>query len=325
MRFTMESNCLPNTSFVGLFAVRPVDPLMRERTSLVWPLLIILALVWGSSFILMKRGLYLDGLPMLSPWQLATVRLSVAWLALSPFLIKHHVHLRTHALPLLGAGVLGNGIPAFLFATAQSRIDSSLSGMLNSLTPLMTLVAGVLLFGTRVRLIHVMGILLGLVGAAGLIASGREDGPLMVSFYAALPVLGTVCYGLSGNIVKRHLYSVPPIATAALALTFVGPISLILAFTSGLPKTLSTVPGAWHALGHVVVLAVMSSAVALVLWNVLLQRTSALRASSVTYLMPVVAIGWGLLDGETISGIQFGMIALVLSGVYIVSVAERGR
>lgn len=298
---------------------------MRDRSSLVWPLLIVLALVWGSSFILMKRGLYLDGTAMLSPWQLATVRLSVAWLALSPFLIKHYAYLRKHALPLLGAGVLGNGIPAFLFATAQSRIDSSLSGMLNSLTPLMTLLAGVLLFGTRVRLIHVMGILLGLVGAAGLIASGRVDGPLTVSFYAALPVLGTICYGLSGNIVKRHLYGVPPIATAALALTFVGPISLVLAWDSGLPETLRTVPGAWNALGHVVVLAVMSSAVALVLWNVLLQRTSALRASSVTYLMPVVAIGWGLLDGETISGIQFGMIALVLSGVYIVSVAERGR
>ena len=299
---------------------------MRERSStLVWPLLIVLALVWGSSFILMKRGLFAEGVPMLSPWQLATVRLSVAWLALSPFLFRHHVHLRAHALPLLGAGLLGNGIPAFLFATAQSRIDSSLSGMLNSLTPLMTLLTGALLFNTRARGVHVFGILLGMAGAMGLILSGRNEGPLTVSIYAALPVLGTLCYGLSGNIVKRHLYGVPPIATAALALTFVGPISLILAFNSGLPETLRTVPGAWSALGHVVLLAVMSSAVALVLWNVLLQRTSALRASSVTYLMPVVAIGWGLLDGESISTIQFGMIALILSGVYIVSVAEKGR
>jgi drug/metabolite transporter (DMT)-like permease len=220
---------------------------------------------------------------------------------------------------------LGNGIPAFLFATAQSRIDSSLSGMLNSLTPLMTLLTGALLFSTRARGVHVFGILLGMAGAMGLVLSGRNEGPLTVSIYAALPVLGTLCYGLSGNIVKRHLYGVPPIATAALALTFVGPISLILAFNSGLPETLRTVPGAWSALGHVVLLAVMSSAVALVLWNVLLQRTSALRASSLTYLMPVVAIGWGLLDGESISTVQFGMIALVLSGVYIVSVAEKGR
>ncbi len=297
----------------------------QRPSSLVWPLLITLALIWGSSFILMKRGLYADGVPMLSPWQLATVRLGVAWLALSPFLLRHNAYLRSHFWPLLGAGLLGNGIPAFLFATAQSRIDSSLSGMLNSLTPLMTLLAGLLLFGTRVRGIHVMGILLGLLGAAGLILVARDGGPLEVNAYALLPVLGTVCYGLSGNIVKRHLYSLPPIATAALALTFVGPVALLLAAGSGLDDTLTHVPGAGKALGFVVLLAVMSSALALVLWNMLLQHTSALRASSVTYLMPVVAIGWGLLDGEVIGLRELGMIALVLSGVYIVSIAERGR
>ena len=297
----------------------------HRPSSLVWPLLLVLALIWGSSFILMKRGLFAEGVPMLSAWQLATVRLSVAWLALSPFLIRHHAYLRSHFWPLLGAGVLGNGIPAFLFATAQSRIDSSLSGMLNSLTPLMTLLAGVLLFGTRVRGIHLLGILLGLVGAAGLILAARGGGPLDMNAYALMPVLGTVCYGLSGNIVKRHLYGLPPIATAALALTFVGPVSLMLVAGSGLGDTLATVPGSGRALGFVVVLAVMSSALALVLWNMLLQHTSALRASSVTYLMPVVAIGWGVLDGELIGLRELGMIALVLSGVYIVGIAERGR
>jgi drug/metabolite transporter (DMT)-like permease len=273
----------------------------------------------------MKRGLYADGVPMLSPWQLAIVRLSVAWLVLLPFMLRHHAYLRSHFWALLGAGVLGNGIPAFLFATAQSRIDSSLSGMLNSLTPLMTLIAGVLLFGTRVRGIHMVGIGLGLVGAAGLILVARGGGPLDVNAYALLPVLGTVCYGLSGNIVKRHLYSLPPIATAALALTFVGPLSLVLVAGSGLDDTLASVPGSGRALGFVVLLAVMSSALALVLWNMLLQHTSALRASSVTYLMPVVAIGWGVLDGESIGLRELGMIALVLSGVYIVGIAERGR
>jgi drug/metabolite transporter (DMT)-like permease len=292
---------------------------------MVWPLLLVLALIWGSSFILMKRGLYADGVPMLSPWQLAIVRLSVAWLVLLPFMLRHHAYLRSHFWALLGAGVLGNGIPAFLFATAQSRIDSSLSGMLNSLTPLMTLIAGVLLFGTRVRGIHMVGIGLGLVGAAGLILVARGGGPLDVNAYALLPVLGTVCYGLSGNIVKRHLYSLPPIATAALALTFVGPLSLVLVAGSGLDDTLASVPGSGRALGFVVLLAVMSSALALVLWNMLLQHTSALRASSVTYLMPVVAIGWGVLDGESIGLRELGMIALVLSGVYIVGIAERGR
>ncbi len=294
-----------------------------DRRGGIWLLLIVLALIWGSSFILMKRGLYHDGVAVLTPWQMATARLSIAWLALSPVLLRHAVLLPRHWLPLLGSGLLGNGIPAFLFATAQSKIASSLSGMLNSLTPLMTLLTGALFFSTWVRGIHVIGILLGLVGAVGLIAIGSDSGMPEWSLYAALPVLGTLCYGFSGNIVKKYLYMIPPVSTSALALTWVGPVAILLALTSGLPDKLRTAPHAWSALGYVAVLAIMSSALALVLWNVLLQRTTALRASTVTYLMPVVAITWGLLDGETIGIRQLGMIALVLGGVYIVSIAER--
>lgn len=273
----------------------------------------------------MKRGLYHEGIPVLTPLQVATSRLAIAWLALSPVLFRHIGQLRKHWLPLAGTGLLGNGLPAVFFATAQSRIDSSLSGMLNSLTPLMTLLAGMLFFGVRVRTAHALGILLGLVGAVGLILVKRGDGLPAWSVFAVLPILGTVCYGLSGNIVKRYLYSLPPMATSALALTFVGPVCIGAAWASGLPDTLRTVPHAWSALGHVALLATLSSALALVLWNMLLQHTTALRASSVTYLMPVVAIGWGVLDGERVGLPQLGMIALVLSGVYVVSLAERSR
>ena len=298
----------------------------NERSrSTIWLLLIVLALIWGTSFILMKRGLYHEGIPVLTPLQVATSRLAIAWLALSPVLFRHIGQLRKHWLPLAGTGLLGNGLPALFFATAQSRIDSSLSGMLNSLTPLMTLLAGMLFFGVRVRTAHALGILLGLVGAVGLILVKRGDGLPAWSVFAVLPILGTVCYGLSGNIVKRYLYSLPPMATSALALTFVGPVCIGAAWASGLPDTLRTVPHAWSALGHVALLATLSSALALVLWNMLLQHTTALRASSVTYLMPVVAIGWGVFDGERVGLPQLGMIALVLSGVYVVSLAERSR
>jgi drug/metabolite transporter (DMT)-like permease len=290
-----------------------------------WLVLGFLALIWGSSFILMKRGLFHEGEPVLTPFQLASARLSIAWLALSPILLRHWALIRRHWLPLMGAGVLGNGIPAFLFATAQSRIDSSLSGMLNSLVPLMTLLSGALLFGLRFRGVHVLGVMLGLGGAAALIAMKAETGLPGWSIYALLPVIATVMYGINGNIIKNHLYAVPPMAISALALTFVGPICIGLVFVSGLPETLSTHPHAWNAFGHVVVLAVLGSAVALVLWNVLLKRTTALWASSVTYLMPIVAIGWGVADDERITWGQVGMIALVLGGVYLVSVAERRR
>jgi len=296
----------------------------RDRSpAVVWLLLGVLAFIWGSSFILMKRGLFHEGDPVLSPWQLATARLAIAWLVLCPVLLRHVGLLRKHWLPLLGSGLLGNGLPAILFATAQTRIDSSLSGMLNSLTPLMTLAAGVALFGQRMRGIHLVGVLVGLGGAAGLIHLKTENGTTAWSLFALLPILGTVGYGLSGNIVKQYLYGLPPIAISALALTFVGPLCIVLALTSGLPETLMSHPRGWSAFGHVVALAVMSSALALVLWNVLLQRTTALTASSVTYLMPVVAIGWGLGDGEFITWGQVGMIAVVLGGVYLVSVAGR--
>lgn len=296
----------------------------KERSrSTIWLLLLVLALIWGSSFILMKRGLFHDGVAVLTPWQLATARLSIAWLALSPLLFKHHGLLRKHWLPLLGSGLLGNGVPAILFALAQTRIDSSLSGMLNSLTPLMTLMVGAALFGLRFRVVHVLGVFIGLAGALGLIAFQRGDGMASWSLFALLPILGTLGYGISGNIVKRYLYMLPPSATSALALTFVGPLCIVLALCSGLPAQLAEHPHGWSAFGHVVVLAVMSSALALVLWNMLLQRTTALWASSVTYLMPVVAIGWGVLDGEVIGLAQVAMIAVVLGSVYLVSIAER--
>lgn len=288
-------------------------------------MLLLLALIWGSSFILMKRGLFHEGRPVLTPVQLATSRLGIAWLVLSPLLLRHAAFFRTHWRPLLLAGLLGNGIPAILFALAQSRIDSALSGILNSLTPLMTLVIGASFFGRRLRWVHLAGVAVGLGGAAGLIWLRRPDALPAWSLFAVLPIAGTLCYGISGNIVKARLHALPATATAALALTFVGPACVVMALASGLPSALRTDPDAWGALGHVALLATLSSAFALVLWNALLQRASALWASSVTYLMPVVAIGWGLLDGETITGGQLAMIALVLSGVYLVNLAEARR
>ena len=292
---------------------------------MVWGLLIILALIWGSSFILMKRGLFHEGRPVLNGWQMASARLLIAWLALIPWVLRYFGELKRHWLPLLGTGLLGNGIPAFLYAMAQTRIDSSLSGMLNSLTPLFTLVVGIAVFATRVRAVQVVGVLVGLAGAIGLVALDARTGSFTWSPFALLPIIGTFCYGCSANIVKHKLYMLPATATAALALTFVGPLGAVGCLISDLPSTFRTDPNALRSLGYVAVLAVLSSALSLILWNALLKRTSAVWASSVTYLMPVVAIGWGLLDGEPISWIQFLMIGSILSGVYLVTASERVR
>ncbi len=295
----------------------------RRDEWLKWVIMLVLALIWGSSFILMKRGLYHEGQPVLSAWQMASARLAIAWLTLSPLLVIHWRLYRTHWLPILGTGVLGNGIPAFLFAAAQTHIDSALSGMLNSLTPLFTLLVGVIFFRHQLKVIHIIGILTGLVGAAGLIAWKKADGLPPWNVYALLPVIATALYGCSANIVKRHLHMLPAAATACLALTFVGPIGLLGTFATGLPATLEEHPHGWSSLGFVALLAVFGSAISLVLWNALLKRTTAVWASSVTYLMPVVAIGWGVLDGETLTAPQYAMIALVLCGVWLVTRAER--
>lgn len=292
---------------------------------IAWGILVLLALIWGSSFILMKRGLYHDGVAVLSPLQVASARIGIAWLVLSPLLLKHGHWLRKYWRPLLFAGLLGNGIPAILFATAQTRIDSSLSGMLNGLTPLMTMLFGGLFFGRHLRGIHVIGVLLGLVGAAGLVLNNGGGGLPTWSWFALLAVLGTVCYGINGNLVKHFLHAAPPMAISVLALTFVGPACLVIAWNSGLPEALADTPHAWSSLGYVALLAVLSSAIALVFWNMLLQRASALWASSVTYMMPLVAIGWGVVDGELVNGRQWIMIGVVLSGVYLVHIAERQR
>ncbi|MCB9170966.1 MAG: DMT family transporter [Flavobacteriales bacterium] len=295
----------------------------EHPSALPWVLMAVLSLIWGSSFILMKRGLFEDGRPVLAPLQLAAGRIVIAWAVLSPVLFRHAHYLRTHWRPLLGTGLLGNGIPAILFATAQSRIDSSLSGMLNSLTPLMTLLAGILFFHAPLRGGHFIGIALGLLGAIGLILLKDTDDHATWSLFAMMPILGTICYGLSGNIVKRFLYDVPPVAISALALTFLAPAFIALGFATDIPATLATDPAGWKAMGFVALLAILSSALALVLWNMLLHRVSAVWASSVTYLMPVVAIGWGILDGEHVGPGRWAMVLVILSGVYVVHLAER--
>ena len=287
-----------------------------------WALMGVLALIWGSSFILMKHGLFDHGRPVLTPWQMAATRLSIAWLALSPLLLRHLGLLPRHWKALLATGLFGNGIPAFLFAIAQSHIGSAVAGMINSLTPLFVLVVGATFFNVRLRGVHLVGVALGLAGAAGLILQGNgvNGAP---TFYAACAVVATICYGISANVVKHHLPGLPAAGISALALTFVGVPATVMVFATGVPGTVMNDPAGPKALLHVALLAVLSSALALVLWNRLIQLTTALAASTVTYLMPVIAIGWGLLDDEHITWAHLGLIGAILAGVLLVHLADR--
>jgi drug/metabolite transporter (DMT)-like permease len=288
---------------------------MNNRV-LNWIILIVLALTWGSSFILMKRGL-----DVYSSDEVAALRILIAFLFLSPLIFKHvKKPLLKHWKGFLGMGVLGNFIPAFLFTKAETGISSSLTGMLNSLTPLFTLLLGVLLFKTKTRWINAFGIMIGFVGAIGLLLVGKRvdtDNNLLFGFYV---VLATICYGLSVNIIKKSLNDVNSITATVWALMFIGPIAGLYLFGfTDFTTRLANNPMALNSLGYVSVLAIFGTALSVIIFNVLIRNTNALFASSVTYLIPVVAMGWGIMDGENVQMLHFLWIGLILIGVYLVN------
>jgi len=281
-----------------------------------WIILIALALTWGSSFILMKRGL-----DVYSSDEVAALRIFIAFLFLSPLIFRHvKKPLLKHWKGFLGMGMLGNFIPAFLFTKAETGISSSLTGMLNSLTPLFTLLLGVLLFKSKTRLINAVGILIGFVGAIGLLTVGKTedmDNNLLFGFYV---VLATFCYALSVNIIKKHLGDVNSVTATVWALLFIGPLAgiYLFGFTGFVDKTVHE-PMAMSSLGYVSILAIFGTALSVIVFNVLIRNTNALFASSVTYLIPVVAMGWGVFDGEDVQALHFMWIGLILLGVYLVN------
>ena len=281
-----------------------------------WIILIALAITWGSSFILMKRGM-----DVYSSEEVAALRIFIAFLFLSPLIFKHvKKPLLKHWKAFVGMGVLGNFIPAFLFTKAETGISSSLTGMLNSLTPLFTLLLGVLLFKSKTKWINVVGILIGFVGAIGLLLVGKSEDMNNNLLFGLYVVLATICYALSVNIIKKDLNEVNSIAATVWSMMFIGPFAgiYLFGFTDFTTK-LSSHPMAYSSLGYIVILAVFGTALSVMIFNVLIRNTNALFASSVTYLIPIVALMWGVLDGENVELLHFVWITIILLGVYLVN------
>ncbi|HEX4888733.1 MAG TPA: DMT family transporter [Luteibaculaceae bacterium] len=281
-----------------------------------WAILIILALIWGSSFILMKQGL-----KVFNGTQVGALRLSIAAICVLPIAILSFKKIeRRHIGPLLIVGFLGNGLPAFLFATAQTRLASAQAGILNGLTPFFVFVIGAVFFQLKPNLRSVSGVVLGFLGAAGLILS-RQTGEagLPPMGHSLLIVLATLFYGISANVISHRCKGLKSYQISSVALSFILLPALAVLMYSGAPHVLSTVPGAGKALGYIFVLAVFGTAIAVILFNKLLSETSAMFGSSVTYLMPIVAVIWGLADGEALRWVQGLFTLLILSGIYLVN------
>jgi drug/metabolite transporter (DMT)-like permease len=277
-------------------------------------LLIILTLIWGTSFILIKFGLR-----VFAPNEVGALRVTAAGLFLLPAaLVRIKELTKDHYWKLFLSGMMGIFIPAFLFATAQTRMDSSVAGMLNTLTPIFTLIVGSVVFKQKFRNLAVVGILLGFVGAIVLMfaRSGGELGAINV--FALLIVIACTFYASNLNFIKYKITDLNALTITSVSVLLISPLAIIYLFGfTGFTEKLGAVKGAWKACGFIVLLGVMSTAIATFLFNRLVKMSTPLFASSVTYLMPIVAVGWGLLDGESLGlGHLIGMAA-VITGVYL--------
>lgn len=277
-------------------------------------LLIILALIWGTSFILMKRGLL-----VFSPDEVGALRVTAACVVLLPFAFSNlkAIPRQQYWKPFL-SGMLGIFIPAFLFATAQTRMESSIAGVLNSLTPIFTLIVGVIVFQQKFKPIAAVGLLLSLVGTVLLIMarSGGELGG--VNYYALLILVACICYGCNVNFLKFQFSGLGSMTITSLALLFIGPLAMIYLFVfTDFVANLREVPGAWTACGYIVLLGIMSTSVATLLFTKLIKISSPIFASSVTYIIPIVAVMWGVFDGEHLYAGHYAGMATIIGGVYL--------
>ncbi|GAB4045344.1 DMT family transporter [Spirosoma litoris] len=290
----------------------------QKRPLLAWILLCSLALVWGSSFILIKRSLV-----AFPPEQVGAGRLVFALFFFTPFLARQsrqadvRVAVRHRWVALLASAVIGFVVPAFLFAEAGAHLNSSLAGALNSLSPLFTLILGGVFFGQSLKIRQVAGILLGLGGSL-LLVFFSATGSFQLNKYALLVVLATICYGLNTNLIGRYLSHLPALVSTAWLFAFAGPIALLTLMPTDFLSRVITHENNW-SLGALVTLGVFGSGLMSIFFNRIMQLASPLFAASVTYLIPIVALMWGVLDGETIYPVQFAGMGVCLAGIWLVN------
>jgi len=295
---------------------------MRAEKSLTnsslfpWIILVILAVIWGSSFILIKKGLnYFTSV------EVGALRISIAFLFLLPFVFKRIRRLsRREWKFLILNGMIGSGFPAFLFAKAQTGIDSSLAGILNSLTPLFTLIVSLSFFSLKIRWFNILGVMIGLIGAIGLISiSGGKSFDFNFG-YAVYIIFATICYATNVNIVKYKLKDTDALTITVFSFFTIGiPILLYLLLFTGFINKMTTIPTSWEGLGYIGILAVVGTGMALIAFNKLVKIASPVFAASVTYLIPVVAVSWGMIDGEKITILAFFWMMVILLGVFLVN------
>ena len=309
---------------MGIYSVKnrnfgPIQLQMNDsRRRLFY--LVVLSIIWGSSYILIKKGL--EGFTALQLWG---VRVLMAGLIL--------MLIGSRSLRTIGrdqwkwvalSGLVGSFIPMFLFAWAETEIDSSIASILNSLVPLFTLFVGYALFRISFSMNQLAGVLVGLAGAGLLIYLGSEVNPNQNYWYSSGVVIASFCYAINANLIKSKLQSVSPMGIATGNFLFLILPALGVVLVSGaLNAPVREGPYFWSSLGYIALLCVFGTAIAKVMFNRLIQISTPVFSVSVTYLIPVVGVFWGILDGERFSAGQLAAASLILLGVYLVNKMKK--
>lgn len=278
-----------------------------------WFYLILLSLIWGSSFILIKKGLV-----GLTDYQVGASRIVLTSIFLFSVGFKSIKQIqRKHWLWIAVSGFVSSFFPPFLFAMAQNHMDSSIASILNSFTPLATVIVGVILFKIFSTKRQVWGVFIGLVGTILLILAGTDLNPNHSSWYSLLIITATLGYALNVNIIKKYLSDISALAVTTGNFIFVFLPALVILYLSGFFETILDSPEMQDSLLYVAILSLIGTAFAKVVFNKLVQIASPVFASSVTYTMPIVAVAWGLIDGEAFSLFQVLAAIIILFGVYL--------
>ncbi len=276
-------------------------------------ILFMLAATWGSSFQLMKLGLR-----AFRPEEVALLRVSISFIALSPFVFYHIKTIpRDKWKWLAAAGFLGNGIPAFMFALGLTKIHGAMGGILNATAPLFTLIVGSVFFASRFGKNAIWGILIGLLGTAYLVFLAGNSDEEMDMIYAFFPLIGSLCYGFSSNIIKLKLKELKPIIVTGAALMMQAPFTIFFVLLLGIPSKAMSSPLHTESFLYICLLAVMGTSIAVLVFNYLIKHTTVLFAASVTYLVPAFAMGIGFFVGEVISIHYFIGMAIIIFGVWL--------
>lgn len=266
-----------------------------------------------------------QGLKAFDSEEVAALRIAIAFIVLFPFIFFHlKINFRKYLLGLLLMGILGSFIPAFLFTKSETKISSSLAGMLNALTPIFTILIGRIWLKQKISFSKSTAIFVGFVASGCLMAFDQDNALSKNMIYGVLVIIATFFYGISLNSIKKYLNDLNSVASTAWAFTIMGPFAIAYLFSfTDFTIHLKTNPGAGLSLFYISILAIVGTAISLALYNYLIQISDTIFASSCTYLIPVVAMAWGMLDGENVSSAQIVSVIVIIISVYFINKSEN--